>query len=261
MRGVRVSYSSPQGHGFELLSPPGEGRRRKPVNVPENGLDGLVGELDFTTLESVTRYGARQVGFKASPVSFDLPVVVTNADKPLDAQDREWRQAWSPFKDGRLTVVNVAGQNRWTPVRLESMTAPPHLLHRKRSVEMTVSARAMSGCWFGATQKHTGDFGLSPTGDLPPVLKLRWDGVETHVTFPDGRSLNFPALGSERIINLDFGMAGQVTRPDGTVDTNVWSGLQGKVHGMSLAPHELTEWDLGPGMTLEVTPRYLSPWR
>ena len=94
MRGVRVSYSSPQGDGFELLSPPGEGRRRRPVNVPENGLDGLTSSLDFTDVESVARYGARQVGFKASPVEFDLPVVVTNADKPLDAQERDWRQAW-----------------------------------------------------------------------------------------------------------------------------------------------------------------------
>lgn len=260
MRGVRVSYSSPRGDGFELLSPPGEGRRRRPVNVPENGLDGLTSSLDFTDVESVARYGARQADFKASPVEFDLPVVVTNADKPLDAQERDWRQAWSPFKDGRLTVVNVSGQNRWTPVRLASMSAPPHLLHRKRSVEVTVSARAMSGCWFGATQRHSGTVTLVTPGDLPPSLRLRWTGEESHVTFPDGRKVNFPVFGSERIINLDFGMSGQVTKPDGTVDTNVWSGLQGKVQGMTLTPYETYEWGLGAGMTLEVTPRYLNPW-
>lgn len=260
MRGVRVSYSSPQGYGFELLSPPGEGRRRRPVNIPPNGLDGLVEALDFTTVESVTRFGARQTGFKASPVPFDLPVVVTNADKPLDAQDREWRQAWSPFKDGRLTVVNVAGQNRWTPVRLESMTAPPNLLHRKRASEMTVSARVMSGCWFGATQRHTGTFEIVPSGSLPPFMRLKWDGSETSVTFPTGSTVNLPAISGTRFINLDYGMSGQVTLESGLVDSGAWSQLRGLITGLTLEPHEPADFVLGAGLSLEVTPRYLSPW-
>lgn len=260
MRGVRVSYSSPQGHGFELLSPPGEGRRRRPVNIPEGGLDGLVSSLDFTDVESVTRYGARQVDFKTSPLEFDLPVVVTNADKPLDAQDQDWRQAWSPFKDGKLTVVNVAGQNRWTPVRLSSITAPPHLLHRKRAVEVTVSARAMSGCWFGATQRYFDTVTLLPVGTLPPSLRLKWDGSATSVTFPDGRTVNLPAITGTRFINLDYGYSGQVTFENGLVDSVVWSQLRGLVTGLTLTPHEPANFVLGAGLSLEVTPRYLSPW-
>ena len=92
-------------------------------------------------------------------------------------------------------------------------------------------------------------------------MRLHWTGEASSVTFPDGRKVTFPKLGAERYINLDFGMAAQVTRPDGTVDTNAWSGINGAIHGMTLAPNEPTEWVLGAGMTLEVTPRYLSPWR
>ena len=260
MRGIRVSYSSPQGHGFELLSPPGEGRRRRPVNIPPNGLDGLKESLDFTDVESVNGYGARQKDFKAQSVEFGLPVVVTNADKPLDAQDREWRQAWSPFKDGKLTVVNVAGQNRWTPVRLVSMSAPPHLLHRKRSVEMTVMARAMLGIWFGATQRYFDTVTLLPVGALPPSLRLKWDGSATSATFPDGRTVNLPAVTGTRVINLDYGYSGQVTFESGLVDSVAWSQLRGLVTGITLTPHEPADFILGAGLALEVTPRYLSPW-
>ena len=260
MRGIRVSYSSPQGHGFELLSPPGEGRRRRPVNIPPNGLDGLKEALEFTDVESVTRFGARQKDFKAPSVEFDLPVVVTNVDKSLEEQDRDWRQAWSPFKDGRLTVVNVAGQNRWTPVRLKSMTSPPHLLHRKRVVEMTVSARAMAGCWFGHTSRYFGTVTLKPVGQAPPSLKLRWDGSATTVGFPDGRVVKLPAISGVRFINLDYGMSGQVTFESGLVDSVAWSQLRGLVSGITLTPHESYSFVLGDGLTLEVTPRYLSPW-
>ena len=260
MRGIRVSYSSPQGHGFELLSPPGEGRRRRPVNIPPNGLDGLKESLDFTDVESVTRFGARQKDFKAPSAEFDLPVVVTNVDKTLDEQDRDWRQAWSPFKNGRLTVVNVAGQNRWIPVRLKSMTSVPHLLHRKRAVEMTVTARAMKGCWFGATQHYFDTVTLLPVGTLPPSLRLKWDGSATSATFPDGRTVNLPAITGARVINLDYGYSGQVTFESGLVDSVVWSQLRGLVTGLTLTPHEPANFVLGAGLTLEVTPRYLSPW-
>lgn len=260
MRGIRVSYSSPQGHGFELLSPPGEGRRRRPVNIPPNGLDGLKESLDFTDIESVTRFGARQKDFRAPSAEFDLPVVVTNIDKSLDEQDRDWRQAWSPFKDGRLSVVNVAGQNRWVPVRLKSMTSPPHLLHRKRSFEMTVSARAMAGCWFGAVQRFFDTVTIKPVGQVSPSLRLKWDGSASAVGFPDGRTVNLPAISGPRFINLDYGMSGQVTFEHGLVDSVAWSQLRGLVSGLTLTPHEPASFVLGVGLSLEVTPRYLSPW-
>lgn len=259
--GYQVSYVSPSGEVWGLHYPTVAESEVQRVVLAEDGLSGATATLEETEVESVNRYGSRMAGFKLPAFDVTTGVTVTSDVMPLGRQEAAWRQAWSPFKTGKMTVVARNGANRWTPARLVSMPDVPRELKNGRYLETSVTWKLTAGCWFGATQKHTGAFGLTPTGDLPPVLKLRWDGSGTYVTFPDGRRIDFPALGSERIINLDFGMAGQVTRTDGTVDTNVWSGLQGKVHGMSLTPHELTEWDLGPGMTLEVTPRYLSPWR
>ena len=100
---------------------------------------------------------------------------------------------------------------------------------------------------------------MSVDGDFPlsPSCRLRWDGTASTVKFPSGVSVKFPALGSPRYINLDYGMSAQVTREDGSVDTNVWSGLQGKLFGVTLEPNVPTDWELSAGMTLEVTPRYL----
>ena len=259
--GYQISYVSPSGEVWGLSYPTVAESEVQRVVLAEDGLSGATATLEETEVESVNRYGSRMAGFKLPAFDVTTGVIITSDVMPLGRQEAAWRNAWSPFKTGKMTVVARNGANRWTPARLVSMPDVPRELKNGRYLETSVTWKLTAGCWFGATQKHTGAFDLTPTGDLPPALKLRWDGSETHVAFPDGRRLNFPALGSERIINLDFGMAGQVTRTDGTVDTNVWSGLQGKVHGMSLTPHELTEWNLGPGMTLEVTPRYLSPWR
>ena len=258
--GLQVSYTSPHGEVWGLSYPTVAESEVQRVVLAEDGLSGATAVLEETEVESVNRFGSRMTGFKLPSFDVTTGVTITSDVMPLGRQEAAWRNAWSVFKPGKMTVVARDGANRWTPARLVSMPDVPRELKNGRYLETSVTWKLTAGCWFGATQKHTGTFGLTPTGDLPPVLKLRWDGAETHVKFPDGRRIDFPALGSERIINLDFGMAGQVTRTDGTVDTNVWSGLQGKVHGMSLTPHELTEWDLGNGMTLEVMPRYLSPW-
>ena len=259
--GLQVSYTSPHGEVWGLHYPTVKESEVQRVVLKESGLEGATAQLEETTVESVNQFGSRMAGFTLPAFDVTSEVVITSDVLSLDKQEREWRASWSVFKPGKMTVVARDGANRWTPARLVSMPDVPYELRRRRYWETSVTWKLASGCWFGATQRYFDTVTLVAPGDLPPSLRLRWTGEESHVTFPDGRKVNFPVFGSERIINLDFGMAGQVTRPDGTVDTNVWSGLQGKVHGMSLTPHELTEWDLGPGMTLEVTPRYLSPWR
>ena len=258
--GLQVSYTSPHGEVWGLHYPTVKESEVQRVVLDEDGLAGATAELEETEIESVNRYGSRMAGFKLPAFDVTTGVTVTSDVMPLDKQEREWRASWSPFKKGKMTVVARDGANRWTPARLVSMPDVPYELRRCRYWETSVTWKLASGCWFGATQRHFDTVTLVAPGDLPPSLRLRWTGEESHVTFPDGRKVNFPVFGSERIINLDFGMSGQVTKPDGTVDTNVWSGLQGKVQGMTLTPHETYEWVLGAGMSLEVTPRYLSPW-
>ena len=258
--GYQISYTAPNGEVWGLSYPTVAESEVQRVVLAEDGLSGATATLEETEVESVNRYGSRMAGFKLPAFDVTTGVIITSDVMPLGRQEAAWRNAWSPFKTGKMTVVARDGANRWTPARLVSMPDVPYELRRRRYWETSVTWKLASGCWFGATQRYFDTVTLVAPGDLPPSLRLRWTGEESHVTFPDGRKVNFPVFGSERIINLDFGMSGQVTKPDGTVDTNVWSGLQGKVQGMTLTPHETYEWVLGAGMTLEVTPRYLSPW-
>lgn len=258
--GLQVSYTSPHGEVWGLHYPTVKESEVQRVVLKESGLEGATAQLEETTVESVNQFGSRMAGFTLPAFDVTSEVVITSDVLPLDKQEREWRASWSAFKPGKMTVVARDGANRWTPARLVSMPDVPYELRRRRYWETSVTWKLVSGCWFGATQRHFDTVTLVAPGDLPPSLRLRWTGEESHVTFPDGRKVNFPVFGSERIINLDFGMSGQVTKPDGTVDTNVWSGLQGKVQGMTLTPYETYEWVLGAGMSLEVTPRHLSPW-
>jgi len=90
-------------------------------------------------------------------------------------------------------------------------------------------------------------------------MKLVWLGNQATVKFPSGLTVALPGINVERHINLDRGFSGQVTKPDGTVDTGLWSSFQGLISGLSLTPGEPTTWELGTGVELHVTPRYLSP--
>lgn len=258
--GSHIAYTSPDEERYGLHYPTIAESKVQRVVMKPGGLEGATAQPEFTDYESVNGFGARQGSFKLPPVEVTTEVTITSDVQSLSAQEAEWRRAWSHFKDGRIEVRSRGEETRWAPARLVGMPDLDEELKGRRYFETSVTWRNMKGCWFGETHPQTGEFELGPTGDLPPSLRLRWSGEESHVTFPDGRKVNFPVFGSERIINLDFGMSGQVTKPDGTVDTNVWSGLQGKVQGMTLTPHETYEWVLGAGMMLEVTPRYLSPW-
>lgn len=192
----------------------------------------------------------------------------------LESVMRAWRRAWETVEPGdygdpgvvergRLRVFSPEGGNFYTEVSSPSFPDWPSSLRNKTVVEEQLKCVSWSGHWLGETTYHTGAFTFRVQGDKPlsPSMRLRWDGQATAIGFPTGLTLNLAATGLERFINLDRGMSGQMTRPDGTVDTLGWSSLQGLVHGMSLRPGSQSTWSLGPGLTLEVTPRYLSPWR
>lgn len=259
--GSHIFYISPSGERYGLNYPSVAESKVQRVVLKPGGLEGATARPEFTDHESVNSFGARQSSFKLPPIEVTTEVVITADVQPVSMQEAEWRSDWSHFNDGRIEVRSRGEETRWAPARLVAMPDLDRELKGLRYFETSVTWRNMKGCWFGEMRPFTGAVEFTPGGDFPPSMRLRWTGEASSVKFPDGRSVVFPALGAERIINLDFGMSAQVTRPDGTVDTNTWSGINGAVHGMSLEPNEPTEWVLGDGMTLEVSPRYLSPWR
>lgn len=270
------------------------------VVLKEGGFADGYGSVDFATSESVNRYGARTTGFRVPEFGGSLEVVVRRGpDGTVMDTLRDWRRAWSHFEDGRLKVVARDGGNREARVRLVGFGEVPFDPAGVTLFEDSVQYRCLEGFWRGPTFTRTGAFSVSVPGDLPPMLQVRWDGVtETSFTLPSGLRVNlstrtrtsatdsrianiiasFPGLAGSletaddstvvdpvpigtRYINLDRGMQGQVTDENGDVDTRVWSALRGVLVGETLTPHRTYEFELGDGLELLVTPRYLHPWR
>ena len=249
---------------IEIVPPTGEsfilagGRNQRAFILPDT-VSGFETPVEHTYRDSVTSYGDRSVGWKIPAVESSFEFYLRDAADVADVY-RRFRRA---FRSGSQIVFRSPAGVFYSRIEVPVFTDANRELSTRRSFQGEVSFRRPDGCWLGETEYFTGNATVMVDGDEPLAqsMRLHWTGEASSVTFPDGRKVTFPELGAERYINLDFGMAAQVTRPDGTVDTNAWSGINGAVHGMTLAPNEPTEWVLGAGMTLEVTPRYLSPWR
>ena len=129
--------------------------------------------------------------------------------------------------------------------------------------EMCIRDRyqCLDGYWSGGVSAYTDNVTVTTPGDLPPKLRLKWDGQATNFTLPSGLSVSLAQGPGTRWIDLERGMQGQVTDEDGNVDTGTWSSLRGVLVGETLQPHTKNDFQLGAGLTLEVTPRFLSPWR
>lgn len=204
----------------------------------------------------------RPVGFKVPEFTGSLDVAVRRGpDESVMDTLRDWRRAWSHFDEGLLKVVARDGGNREARVRLVGLSDVPHDPAQNYVLEDQVQFRCMDGFWRGPTTRRTGVFEVAVPGDLPPLLRLRWDGSETSFRLPSGLRVSLTRAAGTRFINLDRGMQGQITREDGTVDSLTWSSLRGVLVGETLTPHRLYSFELGAGLELLATPRYLTPWR
>lgn len=275
LSGVTVNYVSPDGEVWNLTPDPrGAGDTPMIVLIAEE-VTGFEGRVERTTGESVNGLGVRSLGWRTPPLDITLGYLLRAGRGDLPAWRAAWRSAWeidvpgdypgdlAPAEPGRLEVATGGGERFWTPVVDAVFPDLPHGLGGETRLQESMTCRSLVGHWFGETESYEGSFTFTVRGDRPlsPSMRLVWDGSATSVTFPSGLTLNLGAINQPRFINLDRGKSGQVTRPDGSVDTLAWSNLQGLVHGMALRPESESTWVLGSGLTLEVTPRFLSPWR
>ena len=268
--GYQITYSSPTGDLYLLHSHDRQANRQRRIALAPDGWSGGFAAPEFTEKETVNRYGARRDGSKLPPFEGSLAVAVRAGDRPLAFTRRDFTRAWSPYEEGKITVVAREGNNAWTPVVLTSISEPPHETARRRTQRMQIGYRALKGVWFGKSRTYTGSAEVRDTSDsgLSPIVSLEWDTTQDlDVTFPDGRRLTFPrssATGSLPPIvyfDLEPGMMGHPTdAPDGDTMFTLWPAFQGKMRGVELTPRKPSYWTLS-GCTLRVTPRYLHPWR
>lgn len=259
---ARISYVDPAGKVWILWSTEPSVSEGQEVFLPEGGWSGGEAELDFTEVETVGRFGTSLQGWKVPAFDGELSLWLRGDGRPTAQVWRRWQRAWSGFEPfGQLRVMSEAGINRYANVQLRSFSNPEFFPRGQVSMRHSVSFRCIDGCWYGETERFTGNVNLAAGGDLPPLLRLRWDGRATSVRFPAGNTVFLSPINKERVINLDRGFMGQVTDAEGNVDSQSWSALRAVIGGVEIAPGEVASFELGEGLTLEVTPRFLSPWR
>ena len=262
--GYIITYTAPHrpGEQFILHSMLDAEADEQRVVLKESGFGGGFGEVDFSSAESVTRYGSRVVGSKVPALDGELDVVVRpGPDDSVMETLRDWRNSWSYFDDGKLKVVARDGGNREARVRLVNFGEVELDPSGARLIEDSVRYKCLDGYWSGGVRTYAGNVTVTTPGDLPPKLRLKWDGRSTNFTLPSGLTVRLGSGPGTRWIDLERGMQGQVTDEAGNVDTGTWSSLRGVLVGETLQPHTNNDFQLGAGLTLEVTPRFLSPWR
>lgn len=261
--GYKITYTAPHSPGetFILHSMLDAEADEQRVVLKENGFTGGAGTVDFDLVESVNRFGSRTAGFRVPSFEGSLDVSVRPGPSGLPDTLRDWRRAWSHFDEGLLKVVARDGGNREAHVRLVGFSDVPVDPAGATVHEETVSYRCLDGYWRGPMMRREGVFEVAVPGDLPPLLRLRWDGSATSFRLPSGLRVSLTRAAGTRFINLERGMQGQVTREDGTVDSLTWSSLRGVLVGETLTPYRLYSFELGEGLELRATPRYLTPWR
>jgi len=259
---ARISYVDPTGKVWVLWGTEPIDSVGQEVFLLEGGWDGGEAAVDFTEQETVGRYGTGVRGWKVPAFDGELSLWIRGDKRPTSQVWQRWQRAWSGFAPfGQLRVMSEAGVNRYANVQLRSFSKPEVFPRGASGIDHSVSYRCLDGCWYGEVERFTGEVNVAAGGDLPPLLRLRWDGRATSVRFPAGNTVSLSSIGAERIINLDRGYMGQITDADGNVDSQSWSVLRGVIGGVEIAPGEVANFKLGAGLTLEVTPRFLSPWR
>lgn len=263
---AQITYTSPTGEVW-LLAGTGYGVSddNQRVVLLEGGFTGGVAVPDVALNDAPTGLGQWAGEFTLPPLEGELSVVIMDTPVNAGRTFRNWRHSWTPFNDGVLKVIDRAGGNYWTPVRLVpgglgTVDLDPAY---RRAIPDEVKWRGLKGCWFGKPSTYQpGTSTVTPTGDLRPTVRLKWDGSPATVTLPTGQGVTLPDITrGSYFIDLDRGMSGHVTNEAGETVVAAWAALRGLILGVSLTPYVASTWTFTTGVTLEVTPRFLTPWR
>lgn len=262
---TQVTYTSPTGEVW-LLAGTGYGvpDANQRVVLLEGGFTGGVANPNVTLNDAPTGLGQWAGEFTLPPLEGGLSVVIMDTPVNAGRTFRNWRHSWTPFNDGVLKVIDRAGGNYWTPVRLVpgglgTVDLDPAY---RRAIPDEVKWRGLEGCWYGVPKTYTGTAKVVSSGDMRPSVSLKWDGSPATVTLPTGQQVTLPDITrGSYFIDLNRGMSGHVTNEAGETVVAAWAALRGLILGVTLTPHVPTTWILTEGVTLEVTPRYLTPWR
>lgn len=265
---IRITVSHPNGQLFPIATTRPEERRNQRVMLLKDGAAGFEAYPAVNTKPSTTGIGERIINRTVGAFSGSLKVLVGAPGLNLQKIDNDWRNTWATDptrqKPTRITVVGEGAQNRHINVYATGISDLPSSYRGIPSYECTVAWKSYSAYWNGPTAKYgPGTHTVIATGDMIPNARLIWDTSKSATaTLPHGQTLTLNAANAgKRYIDLSPGKVGHVTTDTGTTDSIMWSQLRGALLGAHVPPHTPTTWTLSDGLTLEVTPRYYTPWR
>lgn len=258
--GMKITYRSWNGKELFVIATPTPIENQR-IILTKGGFKGGVANISRKRKSTVGRPGVRTVGRTIAEMAGSFDTFVHSTEKNIEETRREWRNAWSFDRPGTITVEMGQERTYETKAILVSHSEFEADDDMQEYTGDSLSWESDTGVWLGAAFYHVGKFALAMDGDMEATARLLWDGSATSFKMPNGQTVNLPQIDGPRIIHLDRGLYGLVTREDGVEDRSIWKSFRGQVSGIRLMPHEITYWELGPGLRLETRAQYFTCWR
>ncbi|MDO5535380.1 MAG: hypothetical protein Q4F65_12110 [Propionibacteriaceae bacterium] len=235
-------------------------RRGRGVWLAEEGIDGMVGQVDVVAVNAVDSPGQRVDHIRVEPMAGTLNLIITpTATESIDDLVGALRAGLSTRDAGSL---RIAGPRSDLSCRVRLEEVPPALrsnTHRVRSLTVELPLVADGGVWWSGEESGTGR--IVNGGDVTVRPRLVWSGSGGPVVSPSGAVFLLPAVTGTRVLYLDADESCLVTTTAGGVDGPLWGRLRGVTVPEGVPPGATRTWVLPAGVELRWRIGYLDPWR
>lgn len=258
-----LTYRGVDGPTWQLA-----GRNQGAEGVAVEGVAGLVASATSTLEPAPARTGVELVGYSFEAMTGTLQVRVSdrwrddNALEELGRLHRRWRQAWSQFADGELTLRSESGPLLRTRARLSKVAETPATSpnsHGLVSLVTAVDVLCLDGVWIGQSQRHEGASQVLNLGELDGYPRVEWVGSGATVSGPGLPAVTLPSTPVPAVWHTDPATGGLVT-VDGEPATGLRQQLRGRVAPVPISPGESAGWTF-TGCVGVITPLICDPWR
>lgn len=233
------------------------------AGLRSGGLDGLIGEVEARTIETLDAPGVSVESLRFPPSSGTLRVLVrTDGEDSAQAVWARFRRAFRirrPY--GELIVGSPLGEVR-IKVRTSGLMSKLDVDSEfAEYVPMEIPLVADDPAWVRPLQRGQGIVTVTNQGDVDVWPKIAWSGSGGQVELPSGATFTLPAVGSVRVLDLHPRRSRGVFRESGERDAVLWKQLRGVVLSECVPPDESRQYVVPAGAVLEWHEGVLDPWR
>lgn len=230
---------------------------------------GLTGSINRTLVQNPNGVGSIISGYSIPIMEGSLAArVYADPETGLTVGEtyESFVTSFSPIKPGRLTVTDSRGYPWHCDLLLSETIPTPEqspLTVPLPWMDVTISVVCMQGLWVGETKTYGpgASVQVENPGDFPCYPKIVWKGRDKTVTPPGATPISLPTTNATRVLDSDPGTGYVITDRAGSVDVGVWRTMRGLAVYGRVDAGDKAVWGASEGVTLEVTPLCMNPWR